>query len=211
MNYLFVDPSVFFLTLFWALAYIFAIIHAIVYRRHAIPIFAISLNFAWEIVSSFMYREYIQIVWCLLDILIVLLLLRELKLFSVKRNLFYLSSFIIYGAICFLFFNYRFLDGMSGFVFLSFAMDLAMAVCYLHEINKYKWTNGLYCWVAIWKMLGDATAWWKYKSYFAVMLIGIIVLVMNILFIYLAFRCWVINEKGKKRGRGQAHRHSHKR
>lgn len=174
------------LTLFWTLSYIFAVVYAVRNKTHAIPPFSISLNFSWEIVALFYYFEYVDIAWIIVDVFIVVLIIKEFIEKKNKKGFLYLISFVCYGIICALSFNKPFFDGSNGYIFLSFAMDLVMAVDFNLEFKEKKRLKkiDLMLWfVALFKLLGDATALIIYRMYSSVLLLGIAVLIFNIIYI----------------------------
>lgn len=185
-----------FLLVFWSLAYFFAIIHAVKYKRHAIPPFAIALNFAWEIVASIMYHGIIYISWCLLDAIIVALLLLERKAFSNQQIGTYFAGFVINGILCILFNNYYHSSGLSGFVFMSFLWDVGLAACFIYEICKTHWANSLQLCVAVSKLLGDLFAWIIFRRYWIITVFGICVMILNLIYLFFVIR-QLINNRDK--------------
>ena len=173
------------LTLFWSIAYVFAIVHGLKYKEHAIPPFSVSLNFSWEIVASIMNKEYIDIVWVILDVFIVILLISEYIKEKNKKFICYILSFFIYGIICIVLFHKALPGGISGFVFLSFTMDLIMAIDYINEFSKRKNVNTVLLLVTVFRLLGDFTAFLIYKDFLIVKIEGILVFLINIVYLTL--------------------------
>ncbi len=174
------------LTAFWTLAYVFAVVYAVRNKTHAIPPFSVSLNFSWEIIALFYYWEYVDIAWVIVDVFIVALLIKEFIEQKNKNAFLYLISFVCYGIICALLFNKPFDDGSNGYVFLSFAMDLVMAIDFnleFKEKQKLKKIDLMLWLVALFKLLGDATALIIYWMYPTVLVFGIAVLILNTLYI----------------------------
>ena len=176
------------LTVFWSIAYLFAIIHGFKYKEHAVPPFAISLNFSWEIVASIMYKEYIDIVWAIVDVFIVVLLIIEFIRERNKRGFRYLFSFFAYGVLCVYLFNKTLFNTVSGFVFLSFTMDLIMAINYIEEFPKRKHVNLVLLMVAIFKLLGDLSALYIYKGFLIIRIEGVLVLLLNVIYVWMVIR-----------------------
>lgn len=174
------------LTAFWTLTYVFAVIYALRSKTHAIPPFSISLNFSWEIVALFYYFEYVDIAWVIVDVFIVALIVKEYIDQKNKKACLYLISFVCYGIICALLFNRPFSDGSNGYIFLSFAMDLIMAIDFNIEFKeklKLKKIDLMLWFVALFKLLGDATALIIYRMYPSVLFFGIAVLIFNTAYI----------------------------
>lgn len=182
------------MTIFWSLTYVFAILHSIKFKRHAIPAFAISLNFAWELVAAFMSGEYISITWLLLDVAIVVLLIIEFINEKNIKSLFYIVSCAAYGILCYYMFTMTFTGGITGFVFLSFTMDLAMAINYIVDFKGVKNSNVLLILVAVFKLLGDFFAMVIYREYIIVMIEGIAVLLLNIVYLAMVTRLYVFQK-----------------
>ena len=175
------------LTAFWTLTYIFAVVYAFRNKTHAIPPFSVSLNFAWEIIALFYYFEYVDIAWIIVDVFIVALLIKEFINNKNKKSFLYLIPFICYSIICALLFNKQFSDGLSGYIILSFAMDLVMAIDFnleFKEKQRLKKIDLMLWLVALFKLLGDATALIIYRMYPVVLIFGIAVLVFNTIYIY---------------------------
>lgn len=175
------------LTVFWTLAYVFAVVYAIHQKTHAIPPFSVSLNFSWEIIALLYYWEYIDIAWLIVDVFIVVLMVKEFINAKNKKALLYLIPFFGYGIICAVFFNMPFPDGSSGYVFLSFVMDLVMAVDFNLEFREklqMKVIDSSLCLVALFKLLGDATALIIYRMYPYVVFLGLFVLLFNTVYIF---------------------------
>ncbi len=180
------DVMLILLTAFWTLAYIFAVVYAVRNKTHAIPPFSISLNFSWEIIALFYYWEYVDIAWIIVDVFIVALIVKEFIDAKNKKALLYLISFVCYGIICAALFNMPFSDGSNGYIFLSFVMDLVMAVEFNLEFDKKQQMKkiDLSLWlVALFKLLGDATALIIYRMHPYVVFLGLAVLVFNTVYI----------------------------
>jgi len=174
------------LTAFWTLAYIFAVVYAIRKKTHAIPPFSVSLNFSWEIIALFYYWEYVDIAWVIVDIFIVALMVKEFINSKNKKALLYLIPFVCYGIICAALFNIPFPDGSSGYIFLSFVMDLVMAIDFHFEfsIKKQLGVIDSSLWlVALFKLLGDAVALIIYCMFPYVVFLGLSVLFFNTAYI----------------------------
>lgn len=172
-----------YLTVFWSIAYLLAIFHAVRFKRHAIPAFSVSLNFAWELVALVYYFEPIDIVWTILDAVIVLCLVKELIREKNKHLFDYCCCFLIYGVICVLCFNRPFPGQMTGYVFLSFFMDLLMAINFWWEYRKKHHINIITIMVALFRMLGDAVAWLIYQHITTVFILGSMIFVLNVAFL----------------------------
>ena len=180
------DIMLILLTIFWTLAYIFAVVYAVRKKTHAIPPFSVSLNFSWEIIALFYYWEYVDIAWIIVDIFIVALMIKEFIDAKNKKSLLYLIPFVSYGIICAALFNKPFSDGSNGYIFLSFFMDLVMAVDFNLEFSKKLRSKkmDLSLWfVALFKLLGDATALIIYRMYPYVVFLGLAVLAFNTVYI----------------------------
>lgn len=174
------------LTAFWTLAYVFAVVYAVRNKTHAIPPFSVSLNFSWEIVALFYYWEYVDIAWVIVDIFIVALMVKEFVDAKNRKALLYLIPFVCYGIICALLFNKQLSDGSTGYIFLSFAMDLVMAVDFNLKFKKKQELKKIDLWlwlVALFKLLGDAVALIIYRMYPYVVFFGLAVLLFNTVYI----------------------------
>lgn len=180
------DIMMILLTAFWTFAYIFAVVYAVRNKTHAIPPFSVSLNFSWEIVALFYYWEYVDIAWIIVDIFIVALMVKEFADAKNKKALLYLIPFVCYGIICAVLFNKQLPDGSTGYIFLSFAMDLVMAVDFNLKFKKKQELKKIDLWlwlVALFKLLGDAVALIIYRMYPYVVFFGLAVLLFNTVYI----------------------------
>lgn len=180
------DIMLILLTIFWTLAYIFAVVYAIRNKTHAIPPFSVSLNFSWEIIALFYYWEYVDIAWVIVDIFIVALMIREFINTKNKKSILYLIPFFCYGFICAVLFNKQFSDGSNGYIFLSFLMDFVMAVDFNFEFSKKRRLKKIdfSLWlVALFKLIGDVTALAIYRMYPYVVFLGLAVLFFNVIYI----------------------------
>ena len=179
------------LTLFWTIAYIFAVIYAVRNKTHAIPPLSISLNFSWEIIAFFYYFEFIDIAWVIVDFFIVALIVDEFIEKQYKKGWLYIISFLCYGIVCAGLFNETFPDGTTGYIFLSFAMDLIMAIDFnleFHEKQREKVVDGSLFWIAIFKFLGDAVALIIYRMYPSVLAFGVAVFFFNLIYIVRVYK-----------------------
>lgn len=193
------DVMLVLLTIFWTLAYIFAVVYAARNKTHAIPPFSVSLNFSWEIIALFYYWEYVDIAWVIVDIFIVALMVQEFVDTKNKKALLYLIPFVCYGIICAALFNKSLSDGSTGYIFLSFFMDLIMAVDFHLEFRQKQQSskiNSSLWFVALFKLLGDATALIIYRMFPYVVFLGLSVLAFNIVYIVRVSR-YLLNWKNK--------------
>ena len=194
------DIMLILLTLFWTLAYVFAVIYALRSKTHAIPPFSVSLNFSWEIIALFYYWEYVDIAWVIVDVFIVALMVKEFVVAKNKKALLYLIPFVCYGIICAALFNKSFSDGSTGYIFLSFFMDLIMAVDFHFEFRQKQQSNKINSslwFVALFKLLGDATALIIYRMFPYVVFLGLSVLAFNIAYIVRVSRSLFLHCKNK--------------
>jgi hypothetical protein len=177
------QTQLFLLVCLWTIAYAFAIVHAIKYKSHGIPALSVALNYAWEVLATIYYREYVGIVWCLVDTVIVYFIIKEYKRQKLQLII-SLLSFVISSVACVLFFEHTVVPGLNGFVFICFLIDLIMAADFVYEISFGKIAvNPITLCIAFFKLLGDYMAWNMYRRNKIILAIGLCVLVLNIIYL----------------------------
>ena len=173
--------------IFWSLAYVLLIVHAIKHKKHGIPLIAICLNFSWEtvaLIQSIGFGEFspsllIHIAWFTLDLLIVAMyLVHESKILQKLQEK---IGFISLYFICVIILAFLFQNG--GMLLSCFAIDLIMAIAFVFfAFSKEIVYSPLSISIGIAKFVGDLFAWLYYRYNEIVDVIGILVLFCNVFY-----------------------------
>lgn len=190
---------------FWSVTYILAIIHAIKYKMHAIPIFCICSNLGWEtvaVIQSLITFDHfspvilIHIAWFSLDVIIIILsVVHESSWFENFSKKIAILSFYAFSIVAFLFIFQN--DGM---LISSFVIDLSMAVLFLpFAFRKEMVISPISIAIGIAKLVGDICAWICYRFDSAVNIIGIIVMICNSAYVVILIYMYFNKFKNKNR------------
>lgn len=190
---------------FWSVTYLLAIVYAAKYKTHAIPIFCICSNFGWEtvaliqslfFVTVFSPAVLVHIAWFSLDaVIIVMFLFHESKWhekIGIKIGVifYYIVTLIVFAV----------LFKTNGMLLSSFVIDLIMAVAFLFfAYRKDMIFSPLSITIGITKFIGDLCAWIYYKYDPVVNVIGIIVLICNLAYIFILSHKFYFEIKNKNR------------
>ena len=185
---------------FWGLTYICIILYSFRYKEEKkvyMPFIAGALNFSWELHALYISGGYWgHIVWLGLDCFILIYNLYILQ--NNKRRLFYavlvaICFVVIYGIVSIPFVN--------GMLISSFAIDIIMAMEYFLTVGQLSSRGQLL--IGLLRLFGDLFAWFgnmKFSSF--VMIVGLLVLIVNFLYIC----CCLELQKRKVRGKYKKHR-----
>lgn len=164
--------------IFWSITYILIIcVHFLEgkNKKSAIPLIACILNFGWEITSFIKYPNNVgNVIWLSLDILIFIYCIYTI---DVTNKIFYL--FILTLLVITLLFIFN-LD--NGTLISCFVIDLLMAIIFVVDFDLL--SNKFKPFIAITKLFGDLFAFQYYKYNEIVMIIGLIVLCINLYYLY---------------------------
>ncbi|MCP5453283.1 MAG: hypothetical protein H7A27_04830 [Spirochaetaceae bacterium] len=163
--------------LFWTATYALIIYRGFKDKAHGMPMYALALNFSWEFIYSFVtpspgIQWYINIAWCLFDVVIVYHFLRCWKVDypDLKPRAFYPYAALVF-VTAFLLVLFMQLDGMNpalydqrghalgmGRAYSAYGMNLIMAVLYVEMILKRKSIAGQSIYIALFKLIGTVFA-----------------------------------------------------
>lgn len=170
--------------IFWCLTYLLIIIYGLLKNKVLIPICAVVLNFSWELTSLFydLLREnftfiLIHTIWLILDFFICIIIFKNDKI-NRKKLLIILPSFVILFEIFKL---------NNGQLISCFMIDLIMAYLFLFKIIKDKADLIGQLILGFLKLLGDLFAWFAYLSMDFVLFVGLLVLILNSIYIIISF------------------------
>ncbi len=148
---------------FWILTYILVIKHGFKEITYGMPLVAICTNISWEFIFSFLHPHpspqiYVNIVWFLLDIIILLQLLKfwQSEFTNLPKKLFY-SVLLLTMVISFfliLFITYEF-DDWDG-AYAAFGANLTMSILFVTMLYRRNSLRGQSIYIAIFKMIGTA-------------------------------------------------------
>ncbi len=147
--------------LFWSLTYILIIRRGFKDKTYGMPLAALCANISWEAIFSFIHPHsppqlYINYIWFLLDVLIVLQFLKfektEFPEFS-KRQ--FHAIFLLATATAFplvLFITYEFNDWQGAYT--AFGMNFMMSILFITMLLNRDDLRGQSIYIAFFKMLG---------------------------------------------------------
>jgi len=152
----------------WNVVYVYAIILGFKQKTYAIPLWALGLNFAWEAIGAYnvvvsgsnflFWQTWIDIVWCLLDVgIIVTYFLYGKKEFAKRANpkLFVPWALFVF-AVCFLLqyaFTMQFEWG-AGRDYAAFLQNLLMSVLFIEMLHRRQSKEGQSLVIAAAKWIG---------------------------------------------------------
>ena len=188
---------------FWSITYVLLVIYAIKYKMHGIPLTAICLNYGWEtvalirsIINGAKVALVIHIAWFVLDsIIVALFLFHENRLRqALKQKLLFLIVWLLLVIVLFPIFE------NGGMLLSCFTIDLIMAVAFLFfAYRKEMIFSPISITIGITKFIGDLCAWIYYKYDPIVNVIGIIVLICNLAYIFILSHKFYFEIKNKNR------------
>ena len=150
--------------IFWTITYIASIQIGFKQRTFAIPFWALSLNFAWELLCSILgYAEMgftdqviVNIVWLIFDIFILITYFKFGRNESnLSNKMFYLWSII--GILTSIITQYLFIKEFGlvlGSSYSAFLQNLLMSILFIDLLNKRQSSKGQTMLIAISKCLG---------------------------------------------------------
>lgn len=161
---------------FWSIAYILIIHKSFKDKTYGIPLFALSLNLAWEFIFSFIYppgdllfAKIIFLTWLLLDLIILYTFFKYgyksgkyIGIIS-KKSLYIFTVFILVCSILFMIlsindFSILFNNDItqtSGFI--ANIQNLIMSILFVNMLLNRGNTSGQSIYIAIFKWMGTLT------------------------------------------------------
>ena len=170
---------------FWSITYVLIVVFGIIKRKTFMPIVAALFNISWELNSLLSDFFCVRIpivalghfVWIGLDFLIITIAI----FYYVDNNKKMLLSFIFLPFIIIgLYFIFKINYGQ---LYSSFIIDLLVAICYLFVSFKEKDNIIEFIIIGITKLIGDFFAFIMYRQDTLVNIIGIIVFVINAIYL----------------------------
>lgn len=161
---------------FWIIAYILIIHKSFKDKTYGIPLFALSLNLAWEFTFSFIYppgdllfAKIIFLTWLLLDLIILYTFFKygykSRKYIGIisKKSLYIFTMFILVCSILFMIlsvndFSILFNNDItqtSGFI--ANIQNLIMSILFVSMLLNRGNTSGQSIYIAIFKWMGTLT------------------------------------------------------
>ena len=158
----------------WSLAYVFIIRRGKMDAAHGMPLWALALNFAWEFNYSFitpcpMPQRAINIIWCLLDVVILIHFFKYCKVdYPTLKPKHMYPLVVLAFVLCWLIVvmcQYEFWPfapadyplGM-GRAYSAWGMDLSMAILFVYFIIRRDGVKGQSIWIAICMFIGNVAA-----------------------------------------------------
>lgn len=153
--------------LFWTIAYLLIIRRSIQDRSVGMPMLTLCMNISWEFIFSFVLPSrkpqlYINYVWFLLDLIIVLQYFKFGKFEFSKHfpaNFFHTALFstIVVSFLNMLFVVYELGRG-KGAIFTAFQINLVMSMLFISMLLSRGHVRGQSMYIAIAKMIGTGCA-----------------------------------------------------
>lgn len=147
--------------IFWSLTYILIIRRGFIDRTYGMPLAALCANISWEAIFSFFHPHsppqlYINYIWFLLDLIIVLQFLKFGKAEFLKfSNRQFYSAFLMALITAFflvLFITYEFNDFKGAYS--AFGQNLMMSILFIAMLLNRNDLRGQSIYIALFKMLG---------------------------------------------------------
>ena len=170
---------------FWSITYILIIVFSIIKHSYFMPIIAGFLNFSWEINAlyfdlingSYNFVTIFHFIWVSLDFLIMVIIFFYYIDKNKKMLLTFVSIPVLVIVINFIF------TVKNGQLHSCFIIDIIMAICYL--VFSIKSHNNIIelTVIGITKLIGDFFAFIMYRQDTLVNIIGIIVFVINAIYL----------------------------
>ena len=147
----------------WSIAYLALINRGFKDKTYGMPLFALAFNIAWEFMygflidSGFSLQKVVNIVWCLLDAVIIYTYFTYgRKDFPKDKERFFLpwslTAFVI-GFLVIYVAHYEFPD-FWGARYTAFAQNLMMSVLFINMLVHRNNVDGQSMYIAIFKWLG---------------------------------------------------------
>ena len=147
----------------WSIVYLSLINRGFKDKTYGMPLFALAFNIAWEFMYAFLVnfgfslQKVVNIVWCLLDVVIVYTYFKYgRKDFPKDRQRYFipwsLAAFLVGFAVIY-FAHYEFPD-FWGARYTAFAQNLMMSVLFISMLVRRNNVDGQSMYVAIFKWLG---------------------------------------------------------
>lgn len=193
--------------LFWTVTYILIIKIGFRDKTYGMPMVAICANISWEFIFSFIYssshpQNIINIVWFVLDVIIMLQYLiygrRELKKYTQVKGFY--SYFFITLAISFFIIiaiTLEFNDFEGKYA--AFSQNLMMSGLFIALLSRRGNLRGQSIYIAIFKMIGSlfaAIAFFMYFRSYLITIVSIATLIYD--WIYVVLVCKLHNKRTKK-------------
>jgi hypothetical protein len=147
----------------WSIVYLSLINRGFKDKTYGMPLFALAFNIAWEFMYAFLVnfgfslQKVVNIVWCLLDVVILYTYFKYgRKDFPKDKERFFLPwsllAFVV-GFLVIYFAHYEFPD-FWGARYTAFAQNLMMSVLFISMLVRRGNVDGQSIYIAIFKMLG---------------------------------------------------------
>ena len=147
----------------WSIVYLGLINRGFKDKTYGMPLFALAFNIAWEFMYAFLVnfgfslQKVVNIVWCLLDVVILYTYFKYgRKDFPKDKERFFLPwsllAFVV-GFLVIYFAHYEFPD-FWGARYTAFAQNLMMSVLFISMLVRRGNVDGQSMYIAIFKMLG---------------------------------------------------------
>ncbi len=151
--------------LFWSITYILIIRRGFKDRTYGMPLAALCANISWEAIFSFVYpvsppQLYINYIWFLLDVLIVMQFLyygkTEFPALSFRKfyAMFLLSLTTAFGLVLFITRDFKDWQG----AYAAFGQNLMMSVLFIVMLYSRNNLRGQSIYIALFKMFGTGIA-----------------------------------------------------
>jgi hypothetical protein len=144
---------------FWTAVYVLIIRLGFRDQTYGMPITALCANISWEFIFSFFYphaapQNYINVVWFVLDLVIVFQVLRFGRVAFERAWLFYpafiLGLVVSFGTILAITIEFSDWDGK----YAAFGQNLMMSVLFVAMLLKRRDVKGQSIYIALFKMAG---------------------------------------------------------
>jgi len=147
----------------WSIVYLGIINRGFKDKTYGMPLFALAFNIAWEFMYSFVIgfgfnlQKVVNIVWCLLDVVIIYTYFKYgRKDFPKDKERYFipwsLAAFVV-GFLVIYFAHYEFED-FWGARYTAFAQNLMMSVIFISMLVRRNNVDGQSMYIAIFKWLG---------------------------------------------------------
>lgn len=183
----------------WTLVYIDSIRKGFKDNTYAIPLYALGLNFAWEVIytvrdiGSADVQGIVNLIWMLCDAAIVMTYFKYGKReYPENAKKYFLPFSILSFAVCAVFqvaFLLQFPKGLEAATYSAFAQNAAMSILFVAMLFRRNSTRGQSMLIAVAKWIGTLAPTLllgvvtQFNIY--VILMGIICSVFDILYIVL--------------------------
>jgi hypothetical protein len=144
---------------FWTLVYLLIIRLGFREKTYGMPIAALCANISWEFIFSFIYphgppQNYVNVIWFVFDLVIVLQTVRFGRAAFESEELFYpafiLGLLVSFGAILAITYEFSDWDGKYS----AFGQNLMMSILFIAMLLKRQNLSGQSIYIALFKLLG---------------------------------------------------------